>query len=317
MEVRYLKKDEKNRTRDLYELCFPEDSEAFTDYYYTYKCTDNEIAVIEDGEKICSMIHLNPFRISLYGSVCTVHYIVAVATDPDYRRRGCMRDLMHRVFHDMYRREEPFTFLIPANPDYYYSSGFEYWENQIELKQESDGIWNGQQICAASDRECESMAEYSNRVLSKQFDLFVWKDQEYYKRLIREQESEDGQVVILKNIGGDINGIFMFDTECGVEIREPVMDHSCTEYIHPLMMGRILNLERFCGMIKSREPFSMEIEIRDTMIPENSGYFRITADCNGGKAERLHGFEPEISMDIAEFGSMIFDRMRIYVNEIV
>ena len=317
MEIRYLKQEEKEASRELYEKCFPEDSEAFTDYYYQYKCQDNHILVMEDREQICSMIHLNPFRMNLYGNICGVHYIVAVATLEEYRRRGYMLELMNRAFHDMYERGEPFTFLIPANPDYYYSCGFEYWDSQIELKQDQDNIWKGQQISTAKESECLELARFSNRVLGQKFDMFIEKDEAYYRRLIKEQSSENGQIVVLREQDGAVSGIFAFDRESGVEIREPIMETGCTEYIHPLMMGRILNLKRFCAMIKSEEPFNMALEIRDGMIPENNGKFRISIDKNGGRAIPMEQGEPEKSLDIARFGKMMFNKMRIYVNEIV
>lgn len=340
MELRYLEQSEKERSRELYELCFPEDSETFIDYYYAEKCRDNQILVLQEQDELVSMVHLNPFQICMYGQEATVHYLVAVATAEEYRRRGYAVELMRQAFHDLYQAEEPFIFLMPANPDYYYSSGFEYWENQIELKQDQDTIWrDGLQIAAAKEKDCQELAEYSNRVLAEQFDLFVKKDEAYYRRLLKEQHSEDGQVVVIRQrtaettktaemaesakaaetteAAGKICGIFCFDRECGVEIREPVMEDSCSEYIHPLMMGRILNLERFCGMMKSTGKIFLETEIRDTMIPENNGRFRIQIDENGGRAVRVHGLKTEQSMDIAEFGKMIFDNMRIYINEVV
>ncbi len=325
MELRYLEQSEKERSRELYERCFPEDTEAFMDYYYAEKCKDNQILVLEEQDELISMMHLNPFQICMYGHDATVHYIVAVATAEEYRRRGYAVELMKQAFHDLYQAQEPFVFLMPANPDYYYSSGFEYWENQIELKQDQDTIWReGQRIAAAKEKDCQELAEYSNGVLEKKFDLYVKKDEAYYKRLLKEQHSEDGQVVVIRQAKetdamaeGEICGTFCFDRECGVEIREPIMTDSCTEYIHPLMMGRILNLERFCGMIRSTEKRCMEVEIRDTMIPENNGRFRILIDENGGQAVRVHGLRTECSMDIAEFGKLIFDNMRIYINEVV
>ena len=71
------------------------------------------------------------------------------------------------------------------------------------------------------------------------------------------------------------------------------------------------------SMIKSAEPFNMALEIRDGMIPENNGKFRISIDKNGGRAIPMEQGEPEKSMDIARFGKMMFNKMRIYVNEIV
>lgn len=322
MEIRYLAQEEKYISRELYEECFPEDSESFVDYYYEQKCADNEILVLEDQERICSMLHLNPFRVSMYGTSCRVHYIVAVATAEEYRRRGYMLRLMEEAFYDMYHRGEPFTFLIPANPDYYYSCGFEYWENQLELKQDRDDIWHGQRMAAAKAEDSKELAAFSNEVLKEQFDLYIEKDEAYYRRLILEQNSQSGQVVVLRDTidesaSGPVSGIFCFDRECGVEIREPIMRTSCSERVHPLMMGRILNLEAFCQNMRSRTPLKLEVEVRDTLLSENNGCFRIEISENGGKAMRIHSHEPEKSMDIAEIGQLLFDRMRIYINEIV
>ncbi|SCJ25074.1 Predicted acetyltransferase involved in intracellular survival and related acetyltransferases [uncultured Roseburia sp.] len=324
MELRYLAQDEKHLSRELYEVCFPEDTEEFVNYYYEQKCKDNEILVLEEHEKVYAMIHLNPFTVSMNQNSCRVHYIVAVATDESCRRRGYMLELMNQAFHDLYGRKEPFTFLIPANPDYYYSCGFEYWESQLKLKQDQGDIWQGQKVAAAKKEDCRELALFSNEVLGNRFDLYVEKDEAYYQRLILEQKSQNGQIVVMRETSrengrpeGAVSGIFGFDRECGVEIREPIMRTSCTEYVHPLMMGRIIHLESFCAAMKSREPVEINTEIRDTMIPENNGCYRIRIDENGGRAVRIHSHEPELSMDIAEIGQLLFHKMRIYINEIV
>lgn len=338
MNIRYLGQEEKEKSRSLYETSFPEDSEEFVDYYYTEKCTDNQILVMEDYDEVVSMIHLNPFTVSMYGQQAKVHYIVAVATHEDYRMQGYMRQLMERVFHDMYEAGEPFAFLTPANPDYYYSCGFEYWENQIQLHQDQDGIWNGRQrISVAVDADCAQMADFSNETLSQQFDLFVVKDEAYYHRLIKEQECDGGHILVIKE-GEDgafvneeeafvheaepykdvqIAGIFCLNKGMGTYIREPILAHSYSEEIHAGMMGRVLNVERFCGMLKSNTAISLDVRIRDTMIPENEDCYHIEIGPEGGFAQRIYDVEPVLSMDIAELGQMFFDKMRIYINEVV
>lgn len=341
MEIRYLEQDEKERSRQLYETAFPEDSEAFVDYYYSEKCIDNQILVMEDYEDVISMIHLNPFAVSMYGNRARVNYIVAVATDENYRMQGYMRTLMERVFHDLYEDDQPFAFLTPASPDYYYSCGFEYWDSQIQLLQDQDGLWNGRQrIDVAVEADCADMAAFSNRTLAGQFDLFVEKDAGYYSRLIKEQECDGGHLLILRQwddadgedkAGEDemvhcygeetkkalVGGIFCLNKGHGFYIREPIMDHACSEHKQPSMMGRIIHFERFCSMLRSKEPISLEVRVRDTMIPENEGNYRIFVDENGGSAQRIYAMEPECSMDISELGQFFFDRMRIYINEVV
>ena len=59
--LHYLNKEEKNRSRELWEQAFPEDSDCFRDYYYTEKTRDNRLLVLEEGGQILSMLHRNPY----------------------------------------------------------------------------------------------------------------------------------------------------------------------------------------------------------------------------------------------------------------
>ena len=115
MEIRKLDPTEHSATRSLYEEVFSEDSESFVNYYYTEKTKDNIIyAVTEDGE-IRSMIHLNPYDVMVNKKEEKLHYIVAVATQEPYRKRGYMAALLKESLQAMYRQGEPFTYLMPAS----------------------------------------------------------------------------------------------------------------------------------------------------------------------------------------------------------
>ena len=71
--VRRLRRQEHSRTRGLYETVFPEDSQRFVDYYYERVAKENEIYVVEDGEEIRAMLHLNPYPV-----VCTIPSICCI-----------------------------------------------------------------------------------------------------------------------------------------------------------------------------------------------------------------------------------------------
>ena len=49
--MRYLKQEEKKRCRKLWEEAFPEDSQAFDDYYFAEKLKDNRILAEEEDGK--------------------------------------------------------------------------------------------------------------------------------------------------------------------------------------------------------------------------------------------------------------------------
>ena len=67
--IRYLGDNEKGKSEELYRAAFPEDKDAFVEYYYSYVIKDNKILVLEQDDKICSMLHLNPYRQSVQGTV--------------------------------------------------------------------------------------------------------------------------------------------------------------------------------------------------------------------------------------------------------
>ena len=60
-EPMLLTKEERPKTRTLYQTVFSEDSQKFVDFYYEYKTRDNQIYALWENEQYVSMVHLNPY----------------------------------------------------------------------------------------------------------------------------------------------------------------------------------------------------------------------------------------------------------------
>lgn len=132
MEIRYLDREEHERSRALYEEVFVEDEEAFVDAYYRIKAADNEILVAEDEGQIISMLHRNPYTFCFRGESVPADYLVAVATKVTFRHRGLMRALLTKALRDMEEQERPFTFLMPADEAIYTPFDFRLMGNDDE-----------------------------------------------------------------------------------------------------------------------------------------------------------------------------------------
>lgn len=233
MEIRRLKPCEHGRTRPLYEEIFPEDDAEFVDYYYTWKTRDNVIFVAEDGDGIHAMVHLNPFCVRYFGRDVQMHYIVAVATQPQYRHRGLMRNLLALAEQEMRAAGEPFTFLMPASEAIYRPFGYRFfaWQRRGILRGTDDGgehredaiggclVNDGDMHVAAgagadqrmSDctnaagitcrplrpHEYNAAADFANAVLDKEYDMYVLRDGAYYERLCAEQRCQGGEVMAI------------------------------------------------------------------------------------------------------------------------
>lgn len=222
---RKLEKQEHGKTRKLWEKIFKEDTQEFLDYYYTVKTLENEIYVIEEDGKIVSMLHLNPYQMRIGNKIYQTHYIVAVATDENYRKRGYMAKLLNHTMQIMRDRDEPFTFLMPAAEAIYKPFGFEFVYGQkrgiITGKDDKDDAID---FVMAKETDCQEIADFANEFL-KEYDVVAWRDAFYYETLLAEQASENGGILLAKK-EQKIVGVFCFaksDAQ-GIEIREPLFE---------------------------------------------------------------------------------------------
>lgn len=239
-EVRLLKREEYGRTRKLWEHVFVEDTGQFLDYYYTVKTKDNEIYVIEKEDEICSMIQLNPYSMRINDSEFLTHYIIAVATEERFRRKGFMGALLRTTLKKMYDRGEPFTFLMPAAEKIYRPYDFRYIYRQeggnVFGEKEVGRVWKDtsevrKMVCReqkvdfeireASEEDCRKIAEFADELLREQYHVLSVRTEQYYRMMLAEQRSENGGIGIVEK-EGEIAGVFFFAKEEQYEIREPI-----------------------------------------------------------------------------------------------
>lgn len=276
MEIRQLAPGEHIRTRALYEEAFPEDDAAFVDYYYKWKAADNRIYAAEDEDGIHAMVHLNPYLIYDRGELRRLHYIVAVATQKEYRRRGLMRLLLQRAEEDMRAAGEPFVFLMPAAEQIYYPLGYRFFSRQrcgllyaseadaasvremggtlmqetgeVQTR-EADDAPGGLFVRPVYPHEYAALAQFANEVLRQQYDVFVYRDAAYYERLCAEQNCQGGEVMVLcREDDASIIGSFCSaQDEEGTELREIIVR---PEYLQE-GAAALRNYVRGCGAART------------------------------------------------------------------
>lgn len=302
MQIQKLGKEERQKTRELWEKIFTEDTGKFLDYYYTVRTEGNEIyAGIEDG-RICSMLHLNPYPIQVNGSRYPSDYIVAVATDASYRKRGFMAALLTEAMREMSGRGEPFTFLMPAAERIYLPFDFRYIYRQGQSQIKGRNVeTTGYEMREAAECDCEELAAFAGEILEKRYSVYAARTEDYYRTALAEQKSENGGIFLVKKDGALV-GMFFFAREGKYEIREPLFlaaeqdilpaaiyrltgeasEVLCAGYgeesDRPMIMARILSLRSFLEALRPSRPFAFEMQVQDRIIRENQGRFRVESD---------------------------------------
>lgn len=225
MLLRKLEVSEHPRTRALWESVFAEDTKAFLDYYYYVKTRENEIYIIEE-EEIVSMIQLNPYELQIQKQMSECHYVIGVATEKEYRGRGYMRDILLKSMEEMYRRKEPFTFLMPAAEAIYspYDFRFVYRQRQGILTHKdlpASEVSEAIQMKDARVSDCDVLSEFFQKQIAPHYQVIAAHSPEYYRTMIQEQQSQDGGVCVLRE-EAKVVGVFAYSNEGEWEVREPV-----------------------------------------------------------------------------------------------
>ena len=207
---------ENQRARKLYEEIFDEDSPAFVDYYFRVKAAENEIFVVEnEKQEILATLHLNPYEMMFCGEKVKTNYIVAVATRADCRHQGMMRSLLQASLQEMYRREETFTWLMPAAEAIYRPFGFRfiYENNKMSMtadvlqRAETDENWqihsdqevSGDIFCEEAKKEdLAELACFAEKQLSKLAEVYTVHDIAYFEQRMQEVECEGGSLILIR-----------------------------------------------------------------------------------------------------------------------
>ena len=207
---------ENQRARKLYEEIFDEDSPAFVDYYFRVKAAENEISVVEnEKQEILATLHLNPYEMMFCGERVKTNYIVAVATRADCRHQGMMRSLLQASLQEMYRREETFTWLMPAAEAIYRPFGFRfiYEKNKMTVtadvlrRAETDENWrihsdqevSGDIFCEEAKKEdLAELACFAEKQLSKLAEVYTVHDIAYFEQRMQEVGCEGGSLILIR-----------------------------------------------------------------------------------------------------------------------
>lgn len=321
----------------LWQLCFS-DSDQYTDFYFEWKVKDNQVYTIYKGEQICSMLHLNPYLLRVKNRLVNAYYIVGVATKPEERRKGLMKQLLETALMEMYKGQMEFTYLMPAAEAIYLPYDFRTVYEQIEwnklINTMDQNITSVQvsQLKLTDTAAIEKLASFCNKLLDETYDVYVERTPYYFQRLLYEMLSCEGGILLCYD-NQRLIGFASYMAEEKVYITEmiyqPTMEkhvlHGISEYMHniigkeiylrkadsqkPEIMARIVNWNTFIKNISATEPIELIVQVRDSIIADNKGVYLLSFT-NEGCQSKLTDETPEIHGDIAELTQLFFGKMK-------
>ena len=288
----YLDAEDKDETKHLWHMCFPEDSESFIEYYYKEKTKDNEILVKKDNGLLISMVQYNPYAVKLRGRLWKLDYLVGVATEESRRREGHFRDVFVKMLHDEEAAGKPITYLVPVNPAVYAPMGFTFIGNVAfyELTEEAKKTLT-RTVCQDTPENCGRAAVYMEQWLGARYEMYTRRDAAYVSRLIKELASENGTLEFLEQDGRLVG----LDAYWGWEVREHRLLYAEDAYTvktgeKPWNMARLTNIGALLAAFglkqaeqqgEEKRMLTLGIRMNDPILEMNNGEFVWTIGENG------------------------------------
>ena len=280
----YLDAEDKDETKHLWHMCFPEDSESFIEYYYKEKTKDNDILVKKDNGLLISMVQYNPYAVKLRGRLWKLDYLVGVATEESRRREGHLRDAFVKMLHDEEAAGKPITYLVPVNPAVYAPMGFTFIGNvaSYELTEEAKQTLT-RTVCQDTPEDCGRAAVYMEQWLGARYEMYTRRDAAYVSRLIKELASENGTLEFLEQDGRLVG----LDAYWGWEVREHRLLYAEDAYTvktgeKPWNMARLTNIGALLAAFglkqaeqqgEEKRMLTLGIRMNDPILEMNNGEF--------------------------------------------
>lgn len=124
MIIRYLKPEEKFKCSALMGTAF--NFSIDTEYEKTQLMTENSLGAFDDdNETLMAQVVVKDYNCYTYNNILPTVGIAGVSTYPQYRRNGCIRELMKKIFSDANEKGWIMSYLYPFSFDYYRQFGYE------------------------------------------------------------------------------------------------------------------------------------------------------------------------------------------------
>lgn len=298
----------KEQVKVLWKQCFY-DSDEFIDFYFQKRYTDDLNSYAEADGRVIAALQRIPYSLTYEGMEMPVAYISGACTDPAYRNKGVMRQLLAEAHRRMYREGVMFSTLIPAEEwlkGYYARSGYAncFSQGKKLLTASSLPVDNFSKLLriveiAPGGTLCSDAFLFFNHFQSSQ-EAYIQHDWEDFHIILTDLRLSGGslwgafQGDILKGLcfcfpDGDtlkVTELISAEEQVAWALVKFLLSHyqvaqaECLgqegEIFYELGMARIIHVEAMLRLLAGTYRGNLYIKVEgDEAIPENNGWYNL------------------------------------------
>ncbi len=319
--VRFATEKDMKFLKHAWDICF-HDPQEFIDWNFAENFSQDDTLIAEIEGVSASNMQLIPHRISLRGREYLVNYVSGVATLPEYRNRGLVRELFQFGFPEMMKRKQPISLLVPFNYSFYEKFGYKQCYNKrfryLDAPPE-------EAFCPKISLELMEDLSRIYRTEMEKKTGYALRCFEGWRRILTDLLRISKGRLCFHETNGIRDGYALMSPAAdgnGWEIHEMLGNCTlpCREEEKPFAMARIIDAKRILQDLAEDFSGQVRLKIQDEQIPMNN----LTLCVENGMvtpcqeydfhvdikelAELVFGFKEDIT------GTGLFSRTDLYLN---
>lgn len=340
-----MNSQEKEQVKSLWKRCF-HDSEAFVDFYFAERYNDAVSRTLYHEGKVVAALQAIPYPMTFYGDTIATAYISGACTDPDYRSRGYMAQLLDKTHRQMFDEGILLSTLIPAEEslkNYYgrfgYADCFGYGERLIRKATYEQVVDNSVfSLVSVSLNQAVSpgVYHYFKQAMAAR-SYCIQHSKEDFQIILGDLKISGGELLVVDKVGQIAGLAFLYHAENGLLVKELLFDETLSTdqvlqsilsyyqaeslyYLFPaqlnqkmLGMGRAIHVQKLLDRVAAFHPeLNLSIHITgDEAIPQNNGCY-VLQDGVCRKMTTL--VNSPLSCNISRFTQLLFEAVHPYMS---
>ncbi|MFX1554079.1 MAG: enhanced intracellular survival protein Eis [Promethearchaeota archaeon] len=188
MEIRKLTEEDREAYGKLARYAFQTSKNTYENLEWPIKSRPmDQFYGAFDNDLMIAGCGINPFEIKFRSIPLKMGGIDGVATKPEYRNRGIVREIFKRMFHDMNENQIPISVLYPFKIAFYEELGYKTVDEQIFYQFEISDIKykETKYYMKENERINEDIIQVYNEVIEK-YDYIAKRAEMQWKRFYKE-----------------------------------------------------------------------------------------------------------------------------------
>lgn len=202
--IKDAQKEDRQEIYELWKMLYPDQKRNDLDFYVKNICNAaNSIVAIQDN-RIISTLVMREHAMMFAQRKLRVSFISGIATTPDYRRRGHMRELMNSAL-DEAEHNHLITFVEAFNPRIYERFGFEVVCSQKTYSIHRKFLHNVNVQGVSHTYTADDLMELY-KSFTKHFDGWFIREREDFTLFIEHSKISHGNICVYRNQKNQLTG---------------------------------------------------------------------------------------------------------------